>query len=97
MKKLAISITFLVLLLPLIVIGVLDYKLSEYGVSYKNRVINLKKSSIEFHNMVFKKDDYNFLSINYNFTLPCFISAFSPQFKSCFSKCFLTICRKIGR
>lgn len=58
MKKLAISITFLVLLLPLIIIGVLDYKLSEYGVSYKNRVINLKKSSIEFHNMVFKKDDY---------------------------------------
>ena len=47
MKKLAIAITFFIFLFPLIIIGVLDYKLSEYGISYKDRVINLKKSNIE--------------------------------------------------
>lgn len=59
MKRIIISITFLVLFLPLIIIGVLDYQLSKHGISYKSRNINLKKSEIEFFEVKLQRKNLN--------------------------------------
>jgi len=80
MKRIIIGATFIVLFLPLLIVGILDYQLSNHGVTYKSRTINLRKSEIEFVKLNINKADLNFqaakVNLKFNIFKPSEMSIF---------------------
>jgi len=80
MKRIIIGATFIILFLPLLIVGVLDYQLSKHGVTYKSRTINLRKSEIEFVKLNINKGDLNLqaakVNLKFNILKPSEMSIF---------------------